>query len=265
MSATRLQQPMADVVHLENLCDRSGKKYTAVVERKLTSPPPYAPISKILKSMFDHRALTTALSRLGCTKISKLEYGLPESNPSLKWSMSLRLLGVYKWEVDGSVKCSHLEATPFGNYCVRELAGDWWKNTFQRQPNLSNCIGFPIAKLAPWSDMHSLNIKDLSAEQSAVQIASDIQLHVFPFVAGITTETRYLELLLGDEKPMQWLFCQPLHRFAEAAWLCRKLGANIDMAMVALARERRNLQGQLNDLNVDVYAERVIQALPTTE
>jgi hypothetical protein len=211
--------------------------------------------------MFNHRLLTTALSELGCIKIGKLEYGLPEANPSLQWSMAFRLMGVYRWEIDGSVRCSHPEATPFANYCVRELAGEWWKNALQRQPKLINRIAFPIAKLAPWSEMHSLNIKDLSAEQSAAQVASDIQLHVLPFVAGITSESRYLERLLADEKPMQWLFCQPLHRFAEAAWLCRKLGENVDMAMAAFARERLFLQGQLRDLDADVYAECVIHAL----
>jgi len=210
--------------------------------------------------MFDNRLLTNELARIGCPKLAKLEYLLPGTHPNLQWSVTFRLLGVYRWEIDGTVRCWHNTATPFAWRCVRELAGEWWTNSLRRLPNLEAGSGFPVAKLAPWSLMHSLQIKDFSAEESASRVAHDLQEYVLPFVASIRSEERYLELLLADEKPMQWLFSQPLARFAEAAWLCVKLGAGERPAFAALERERRFMEGQLHDLQLNKYAERVFQA-----
>lgn len=210
--------------------------------------------------MFDNRLLTSALSRIACHKLDKLEYAMPTAHPGLQWSVAFRLLGVYRWEIDGSVRCSHEQATQFARRCLRELAGEWWANSLQRHPKLGGGIGFPVANLAPWGAMHSLNIKDFSAEESASRVASDIQTYVLPFVAAIQSEHRYLELILADEKPMQWRFCQPLQRFAEAAWLSVKLGESLRLALEILERERSFMQGQLQDLELNAYAERVIHA-----
>jgi hypothetical protein len=145
--------------------------------------------------MFDHRLLTSALSELGCPKLDKLEYSLPTAHPSLQWSVTFRLLGVYRWEIDGAVRYSHRQATLFAQRCLRELAGDWWREMLLKHPKLGGGMGFPIANLAPWSSMHSLKIKDFSAAESASRVAADLQAYVLPFVASIQSEHRYAELV----------------------------------------------------------------------
>jgi len=211
--------------------------------------------------MFDSRLLTSSMLARGCPKLDKLVYGLPEAHPSLQWSVAFRLLGVYRWEIDGSVSYSHRQATQFAQHCLRELAGDWWKNSLLKQPKLSGGMGFPVARLAHWSANHSLVIKELSAQESATRVATDIETTVLPFVASVQTEHRFLELILANGKPTEWLYCQTLQRFAQAVWLCAKLGHGFEPALLALERERHLMQGQLHDLSVDVYAERVLLAV----
>jgi hypothetical protein len=213
--------------------------------------------------MFDNRLLTRAMAQLGCMKLDKLAYSLPSSQSNLEWSVTFRLLGVYRWEIDGAVRCLHNEAAVFGRMCMREFAGNWWKNSLAKHPELGGGVGCPVANLAHWSAMHSLNIKDLTAEESAAQVTRDIQTYVLPFVSTIQSEQQYLELLLADEKPMRWHHGQPLQRFAESVWLCKRLQASLNPALAALERERALLQGQLFDLSLDTYAESVLQALPS--
>ena len=210
--------------------------------------------------MFDNRLLTNELAAIACPKRGKLEYELPTALHALQWSVTFRLLGVYRWELDGGVRCVHQIASSFARRCLRELAGNWWANTLARNPGMGNGMGFPIANLAPWSSMHSLRIKDFTAQECASRVAKDVESYVLPFVASVQSEQRYLELLLADEKPMQWLFCQPLTRFAEVVWLSAKLGKNEVAAMAALKRERKFAQGQLQGVELDEYAERVVQA-----
>ena len=129
-----------------------------------------------------------------------------------------------------------------------------------KHPTLGGGMRFPIANLAPWGAMHSLKIKDFTAQESAAKVATDVQVHVLPFVESVQSESQYLDLLLADQKPMQWLFCQPLQRFAEAAWLCSRLERSLEPALVALAREKGFMQGQLQDLDLNIYSERVMHA-----
>jgi hypothetical protein len=75
--------------------------------------------------MFDNRLLTNALAEIGCRKVGKLEYNVPSAQHALSWTVAFRLLGVYRWEIDGSVNYSHLKATLFARRCLRELAGEW--------------------------------------------------------------------------------------------------------------------------------------------
>jgi hypothetical protein len=210
--------------------------------------------------VFDYRLLTNALAESGCRKVDKLEYDVPSTQTALKWTVAFRLLGAYRWEIDGAVRYSHREATVFARRCLNELAGEWWKNMLEKHPTLGGSMGFPIANLAPWSAMHSLKIKDFTAQETAARVAADVQTYVLPFVAAVRSENQYLELLVADEKPMQWLFCQPLRRFAEVVWLCTRLGQSVEPALTALARERGFMQGQLPDLDLNAYAERVIHA-----
>ncbi len=121
-------------------------------------------------------------------------------------------------------------------------------------------MGFPVANLAPWGAMHALKIKDFTAQETADRVVADVRAYVLSFVATVQSEDQYLEFLVADEKPMQWLFCQPLQRFAEAVWLCGRLGKSVDPALAALSREKGFMQGQLHDLDLNAYAERVIHA-----
>ena len=211
--------------------------------------------------MFDNRLLTRAMAGLGCTKLDKLAYSIPSSQPNLDWSVTFRLVGIYRWELDGFVRCIHNDAAVFGRMCMREFAGDWWKNSLAKHQRLEGGVSCPVANLAPWSAMHSLSIKDMTADESASKVAKDIQTHVLPFVSSVQSEQRYLQLLLADETPMRWGHGQSLRRFAESVWLCKRLGESLDPALAALERERSLLQGQLFDISLDTYAESVVHAL----
>ncbi|MDZ7654028.1 MAG: hypothetical protein U5L03_16460 [Burkholderiaceae bacterium] len=210
--------------------------------------------------MFDQRLLDKQLAAIDCSKLSKLSYALPSSNPSLRWSVSFRLLGVYRWEIDGAVKVAHEDATPFAQRCLQQLAGSWWASAVAKHPNIGDGTGCPVANLAPWGSMHSLKIKDLSTAESSERVAADVRTYVLPFVQSVRDEVAYLTLLLSDQEPMKWMFSQPLARFAEAAFVSVRLGKSPEHALAALERERAFAVGQLPGHDLDEYARSVLQA-----
>jgi hypothetical protein len=210
--------------------------------------------------MFDQRRLDRELAGIGCQKVARLQYSLPSSNPSLRWSANFRLLGVYRWEIDGGLKVAHQVATPFAQRCLRELAGPWWASASTKHPNIGDGTGCPVAKLAPWGPLHALKIKDLTAVDSAARVAADVRQYLMPFVKAVQDEEAYLSLLLDDRPPMQWMFSQPLARFAEAAFLTFRLGREPGVALAALERERSFAVGQLPDKDLDAYAQSVLHA-----
>lgn len=95
--------------------------------------------------MFDNRLLTRAMAGLGCTKLDKLAYSIPSSQPNLDWSVTFRLVGIYRWEIDGFVRCIHNDAAVFGRMCMREFAGDWWKNSLAKHQRLEGGVSCPVA------------------------------------------------------------------------------------------------------------------------
>jgi hypothetical protein len=210
--------------------------------------------------MFDQRVLDKKLAALGAQKQGKLTYSLASSNPSLCWTLGFRLLGVYRWEIDGSLKATHTVASPFARRCLAEYAGQWWRNALSKHPEIGLGNGFPITNLTNWSQYHSLKIKDLSAEDSAQRVASDINDYVIPFIQSIPDDSAYLTHLLADELPMRWLYGQPLTRFAEAVKLSIMNGKGVDSAKFSIERERLFAKGQLQDHDLDEYIASVIKA-----
>jgi len=210
--------------------------------------------------MFDRKLLSSRLIEIGCRSAGPLKYTLPGSNPKITWSLTFRLLGVYRWEVDGGVQWHHSEASPFARRCLELFAGDWWRDFVQREKEFQGGGGFPIAKLAPWGITHALKIRDLSAEDSAARITSDTAQYILPFVRGIGTDQDFHALLLRDEPPAQWLFGQPLLRFAELAFMTAKLGKPNQLLDAVRHEQRQFLAGQLHDQSFEQYVEQVLHA-----
>jgi len=210
--------------------------------------------------MFDQRTLDKKLAALGAQKQGKLAYNLVSPSQNISWTLSFRLLGVYRWEIDGALKATHAVASPFARRCLAEFAGQWWADALARLPEIGAGNAFPITNLTNWSQSHSLKIKDLTAEESAARVATDVKQHVLPFVQSIQNDDAYLDCLLSDDLPMRWLYCQPLTRFAETVKLSLLTGRGVDAALQALEPERQLAKGQLPDQDLDAYVNLVIRA-----
>jgi hypothetical protein len=210
--------------------------------------------------MFDHRLLDRELASIACQKTGKLTYLVPTPNPTLTWVLSFRLLGVYRWEIDGGLKAVHAEASPFATRCLAQFAGQWWANALQRHPEIGSGIGFPLTNLTDWGPFHSLKIKDLSTQESAARVSKDVKAKVLPFVQSVSNDSIYLDHVLNDELPMRWMYGQPLTRFAEAVLLSMREGRSLSEAKEALERERSFAKGQLQDFELEDYAASVIRA-----
>ena len=211
-------------------------------------------------SMFGQRILDKKLGALGVRKQTKLTYGLASPNQNLTWTLSFRLLGVYRWEIEGSLRATHAVASAFARRCLAEYAGQWWADAVARLPEIGMGHGFPITNLTNWSQFHSLKIKDFTAEESATRVASDVNQHVLPFVHSIQDDRTYLDRLLADDLPMRWLYCQPLTRFAEAVKLSFLTGRGPGAALQAIERERQFAKGQLRERDLDAYIASVVRA-----
>src|SRR5947207_704981 len=77
--------------------------------------------------MFDRRRVTKALAELGFISVGPLQYELKAAEPSIRKYLSFRLLGVYRWEVDGYVGFVHDQAEAFAAKCLHDFGGSWWQ------------------------------------------------------------------------------------------------------------------------------------------
>ena len=208
--------------------------------------------------MFSRKFLDGQMRRVGCPAVSPLKYQIPSRHESLTWMISFRLLGVYRWEIDGTVLYSHSAASVFAGSCMETLAGKWWAESRRVHKVCHEGGGFPVANLAPWSHVHTLTIKDFTAEESAERIANDVSEFVLPFINTVKNDQIYLRLLMLDEKPVQWNFCQALARFAEIAYLAARQGIGKNEVLFTTRSKRKQMSGQLRDLPVDDYMNRVL-------
>lgn len=211
-------------------------------------------------SMFDQRILDKKLAAFGVQRQGKLTYRFASPNQNLSWTLSFKLQGVYRWEIEGWLKATHAVASPFAKRCLAEYAGQRWADAVVRHPPEWLGQSFPITNLTNWSQNHSLKIKEFTAEESADRVASDVDQCVLPFVQSIQDDEAYLDHLLADDLPMQWLYCQPLTRFAEAVKLSFRNGRSADAALQAIERQRLFAKGQLFDQDLDEYIASVLRA-----
>lgn len=213
--------------------------------------------------MFNQKLLNSQMSRIGCSRVGPLRYQAKSSCENVDWFISFRLLGFYRGEIEGTVAYAHKTASIFAATCMDTLAGKWWADMRQWcKDEIENVSGrFPVSNLAPWSHVHTLNIKELSAQASAEQVANDVESFVLPFIKRVENESTYLRLLIADEKPMQWLFCQPLIRFAEIAYLAaRQKMSKSEVSAVVNSKIEKSMRGQLRDVSLDSYLESVLKA-----
>jgi hypothetical protein len=210
--------------------------------------------------MFDQRILDAKLAALDVQKRARLTYCIASPNQNLSWTLTFRLLGVYRWEIDGALKALHSVASPFARRCLAAHAGPSWTNVVGRMPEVGMGEGFPISNLTNWSQFHSLKIKELTAEESADRIAFDVRRQVLPFVESIKDDGVYLDRLLADDLPMRWLYCQPLARIAEIVKLSLLTGRGLDAAFQVIEREHKFAQEQLHDQDLCAYVDAVVRA-----
>src|ERR1700740_927131 len=100
--------------------------------------------------MFDRRKLTKELGPLGFKPVQPLQYELLESNPPVRKYLGFRLLGVYRWELEGKVGLVHNAADAFAKACLEEFGGSWhqWALSLKSpHPFVAQC---DMADVANW-------------------------------------------------------------------------------------------------------------------
>ena len=210
--------------------------------------------------MFERRLVTQRLAALGCDEIGSRAYQLPSTHPAISWSLHLRLLGTYRWELDGGLQWTHAAALPFSRQCLANFGGASWNRCLQNQEVMKTGGGVPLANFSDWGDKRALEIRHLSAEQTAEKIAAIVSNAVLPFVRSICDDKAFLNALCSDTTPMQWLYSQPLTRFAEAAYLVGKLNIPPGELSARLAENRLFMENQLDGISVEAYVNNVLEA-----
>ena len=201
--------------------------------------------------MFDQKLLSSRLRALGCAELAPLSYSLPTGHPDVSWSVHFRLLGTYRWELDGGVRWTHRLASGFAHHCLTTFAGTTWGGSALAGD------GTPLASFLPWGERRALVIRGLSAEETAGTLASGIRSLVIPLVASISADEHLLHALSQNVAPMQWIYAQPLFRFAEATYLATKVGSGHGELDARLAEEGGAMQHQLDGVALEEYVRRV--------
>jgi hypothetical protein len=210
--------------------------------------------------MFDRRKLTKRLiADLNVRPVSALHFELVSVHDWFRAHIRFRLVGVYRWKIEGWVNISHIDADRFGWNCLNEFGGDFWKWALS-QDHFPCGVGFPVARLAPWDANHCLSIRELSADESADRISADIKQFVLPYIEALDTPEKYIEVLLEDAEPAKWLYSQPLNRFAQIAYLAHYSGIRRESYLAKIASQKNRMAGQLRDVDLDTYIQKVIHA-----
>ena len=170
----------------------------------------------------------------------------------MKWELHLRLLGVYRWQLDGALRWNHRKASAFAQRCLAEFGGRSWSELAKKGLEQKD-DATPLARLAGWDIAFGYSIKDLPAEEAAENIATVVRDTVLPFVASIGDDRSLLHLLTRNGPPVEWLYSQPLFRFAEAAFLVEKLGASGTELGAQLEVERNFMRHQLVGVELETY------------
>lgn len=139
--------------------------------------------------MFDRKVLTARLSEIGCSEIAPRCYALPSAHPEITWSVHFRLLGTYRWELDGGLCWSHARAGVFAQECLRKYAGPIWVDSRQQND------GSPLAPFMGWGPKHALVVRDMTTNETADVLSGGLDSFVLPVVAAVKDDNALLELL----------------------------------------------------------------------
>src|SRR3954469_19321364 len=211
--------------------------------------------------MFDRRQLTKALDGLGFRAAGPLQYELRSSEPVVHKYLCFRLLGIYRWELEGTVGFMHPEAEAFAVHCLKAFGGSWWQWALTKKSDLPFTAQCRIGKLAGWkppSDV--LNIQKLTAAESAARVRSDVEKFVLPFLARIQSARDFLELLIRNEEPMPWHQWGPVHRLCQIVFLANREGVSNSTYAPVFEVERRFLTNQLNGPDLNWFLGKVQEA-----
>jgi hypothetical protein len=213
--------------------------------------------------MFSRKKLTQTLTEIGCKQLGPMLYSVPTSTRAVEHSVSFRLLGVYRWELDAWAGLKNRDAEAFTVHCLSEYAGERWREwTSQRTEGypLRFVPQFPVGKLTNWGDMRALSIRDLSHDETAARVATDISQFLIPFLARVATERNLLEILLRDEEPMPWYQFGPLTRATHIVFLATRNGLEEKVYRPAIERHAKFIANQLTGVEAAVFLDRVIDA-----
>jgi hypothetical protein len=208
--------------------------------------------------MFDRRKLTKALGPLNFRPVSPLQYELVDEEPVVRKYLSFRLLGVYRWELEGKVGLAHDEADEFARKCLHDFGGSWWQwalSNKRAHPFVAQCY---MGRLAGWPSQ-GLSIKELSSDESAARVQQDVQSFVLPFLSRINSPRALLDILLRDEDPMPWLEWGPLHRLGQVVFLAHLEGLPTSTYSPIFKAQHKIIASQLRSVDPDWYLEKLAE------
>lgn len=201
--------------------------------------------------MFDRKVLTARLSEIGCSEIGPRCYALPSAHPEIEWSVHFRLLGTYRWELDGGLRWSHARAGVFAQECLRKYAGPIWVDSPQQND------GSPLAPFMGWGPKHALVVRDMTTNETTDALSSGLASSVLPIVAAVKDDNAFLELLASGNTPFEWLHCQPLYRYAEAVYLAARLNVVCSNLSARLAEKGAAMRHQLDGIALEAFVHEV--------
>lgn len=201
--------------------------------------------------MFDRKMLTARLAGIGCSEIAPRSYSLPSAHPEISWSVHFRLLGTYRWELDGGLRWSHSRADAFAQECLRKYAGPMWADLPQQGD------GTPLSPFMGWGSRRALLLRDMTASETADSLAVGLASSVLPVVAGVKDDNALLDLLALGNVPFEWLYCHPLYRYPEAAYLAARVKGACSHLGARLADEGPAMRQQLDGVALEEFVHAV--------
>jgi hypothetical protein len=173
--------------------------------------------------------LTKALAPLGYRRVDKLTYRADWSTIEVEHTLWFDSYGNPKVYLTGDAGLRNKEAEAFAQQC-RQRYGSKIGLRCRREsgkvdPPWFCPMHFSIGRMFDWSIRSSLDTQDLSPGELARAVAEPIRAKLIPYVDGVTTEQRLLDLLESDKEPMDWIR-GPYYRAALIAYLARKLGVD---------------------------------------
>jgi hypothetical protein len=181
--------------------------------------------------------ITQKLASIGGHKLTDDVFELPSECAEIRWLLFLtvRTGAETRISADIGVRC---DASHQFSVAMLKKYGD---ASFEkwRVNNLSSCIRFSLGDWAKWQPGASLWQQNKTDDQFALEFTQAIGQFILPTVARVNSLAAYLQYLLTDEEPCEWVKTNGALRAAECIFLaahCNKK-ESIDKMLIPFESE----------------------------